>query len=112
MFFTICCFPLATIPSAILMELSGVIPSTGFASWSFHACQPACSLLCKAFSTAAFACEYSGTPDNRTAKPSAAKAIRRMFILRDFTFAFEDGDIVHSFRLFGTRKTIFHQGVF
>src|ERR1039458_1299778 len=91
--FRTCCFPLATTPSAILMALSGVIPSTGFASWSFHACQPVCSMLCKVFSTAAFIWEYSWTPDNRRAKPSAVKAIRRMFILRCRCFATRTIDV-------------------
>src|ERR1019366_8886395 len=64
------------------MALSGVNPSTGLASWSFHACQPAFSLLSSAFSTVAFICENNGTPDNSRAKPSAVKAIRRIFLLQ------------------------------
>src|ERR1035437_2567347 len=66
------------------MESSVNSASTGFALWSFHACQPACSLLSSAFSTVAFICENNGTPDNSRAKPSAVKAIRRILLLQSY----------------------------
>jgi hypothetical protein len=59
-------------------------PFHGLGIWSFHACQPAFSLLSSAFSTVAFICENNGTADNSRAKPSAVKAIRRIFLLWSF----------------------------
>src|SRR5579864_2128740 len=79
--FRSCSLPLNTPPSAMLMESFVNHAPACFASWSFHACQPAFSLLSSVFSMVAFVCENNVTADNSRAKPSAVKAIRRILLL-------------------------------